>query len=112
MPQLGVNAFEKLYSGMEDARAQLRVGTQVIDRALTSGRLAQRGLTDHGSYDGWTITLRLLASDEDPHNKIEIGRSIDVEHPIGSGWNQGRVTGRKDAAGLISLQLHTLYEPQ
>lgn len=109
MTQLGATAFEQVYAALPDARAQVRSGTDVVDRAVTSGLRLERASGELGQFDQAQITIRMLAEDELPRNPMTPGKQVDLK--VGSqDWRRVRITSRKNIAGLLTLTIETLYE--
>jgi hypothetical protein len=109
MTQLGTIAFANLYSSLADARAQVRVGQNVIERALTAGITLDKQGGELGTFEQAQMTVRLLASDELPRNPLTNGKRIDIK--VGDqDWQPVRIMGRKNVAGVLTLMIQTPYE--
>jgi len=106
---LGSTTFDDIYAVLDDARAQIRIGTHVIEQALTSGRMQISTETDLGSTRETEMNIRVKESDEDQRFPLAIGKTIEVNH-AGRGWERFRIMGRKPTAGMIMLDLETPYE--
>jgi hypothetical protein len=106
---LGAIAFDDIYTVLDDAHAQVRVGQFVIEQALTSGRMQQKDETELGTTTRSEMNIRLKESAEDSRYPLSIGKVIEVDH-AGRGWERVRIAGRKNIAGIIMLDVETIYE--
>jgi hypothetical protein len=106
---LGATSFDDIYAVLDDARAQVRVGQYVITEALTSGRMQQKDETEQGMTTRSEMNIRVKESAEDSRYPLTIGKVIEVDHD-GRGWERVRIAGRKNIAGIIMLDVETVYE--
>jgi hypothetical protein len=106
---LGSTTFDDIYAVLTDAHAQVRIGTHIIEQALTTGRMQVSVETDAGSTRESELNLRVKESDEDQRFPLAIGKTIEINH-AGRGWERVRIMGRKNIAGIIMLDLETPYE--
>ena len=107
-----VTVFNALYSGLTDARCQLRVGRTVIAKALCSGIGINRENTERGQFGGIDANVRLLSADE-PDGEIKNGTVIEI---LQNGknekteWIKARTGGRYTIGGLTRLMLEAEHE--
>jgi hypothetical protein len=109
MPGQFTAAFDTMYATMTDAHAQVRIGTHIIEQALTTGRMQTSTETDLGSTRETEMNIRVKEPDEDQRFPLTIGKAIEVNH-AGRGWERVRIMGRKNTAGIIMLEVETPYE--
>ena len=106
---LGATAFEQIYAALPDARAQIRSGTDLVDRAVTSGLRLEKASSELGQFDQAQMTVRMLSEDELERNPMTQGKQVDLK--VGDqDWRRVRILSRKNIAGLLTLTIETLYE--
>lgn len=110
MIEIGETTLNDVYAALPECRAQIRVGTHVISKVVTSGAMRVREETPQGSVDGAELNLRLLTKDEDKRFPLEIGKQIEVSAAGAAAWVRYRIVGRKQTAGVIMLRGQALYE--
>lgn len=110
MNNIGVSAFDSAWAALPDARAQLRVGLEVIQRAISIANLRTAEMSNEGRYESATYKVRVRSADESKLNPLKIDQRVDLKLAGSSEWMTMRVSARKETAGLITLNLDTLYE--
>jgi hypothetical protein len=103
--------FDALWASMPGARVQIRVGTFVYEKALSSGVALDREPTDIGQSYISSTSARILASAEQPDRRLSIGIVIEVRPDSEGEWKRLRIASRKNTAGVIELQLEDPYQP-
>lgn len=104
MNNIGSSMFAAAWQTLPDARAEIRVGTDVL-RAVTAGRMEARRDTDNGSFDGTTMNVRVEASSESQRNPLNIGRKVEFKHLDADEWAWLRIASRKQVAGVLLLTM-------
>ena len=110
MTTTGQIAFDGIWDSLPDARVQLRIGTQVITKAISSGLNFTRESTDQGVIDVPAGTVRFLQSAEQPQARFDQGKVIEVQENGSTEWKKMRIENRAQTSGVVSLAVVGQYE--
>ena len=104
-----ITAFNAVYAGLTDARCQVRVGRDVVARALCAGIDVARESTDQGQFGRVDANVRLLTADE-PGGEVKNGTVIEVLQQGHTAWRKVRTGGRYTAGGVTRLTIEAVHE--
>lgn len=107
MKNIGASAFDSAWAALPDGRVQLRIGTEIIQRAICLDNLGTAEMSAEGRYEKANYKVRVKSSDESKRNPLKLDARVDLLLAGSTEWKPMRISARKDPAGLITLNLET-----